>query len=430
MSDIPFFIFEEHSVQKAGESESLGELLRKSSIADYKLSNDNRVYLGLDENFRVSYFVGMRWITWKEGDAAKKGVIWVKPKHGNIPYERLLWRCLDHPVVCYHLADCYQIFAEEPSIPLDREENDFITPLLITDFLVRVQKIVKAGIKRSFVNTQDILNNRVKGKILVDQSCRLHLKKNQISQVHCSYHVHTSDCIENQILKAALLQAQKYIYHYLNGRDSLKDVLRYNLNAFDDVSLKKINYIDFHSLHHNSFQKEYVPALNLARLILEGIGFSINSDISLMPGTVPPFYINMPELFERYCEVLLREKFEGVLSGYSYEGFSETRLGRSRLRPDFIIPSQNMIIDSKYKYWISDARDVDGIIQLSRYSRHRKALATLPEGGYFSKLQFLYPKDDGESEIDFDSIKNEQDNEYPEVFKYPLSLMMKMKERM
>lgn len=421
MSDLPFFIFEEHSGQKAGES--LEGLLRKSNISEYNLSNDNRAYLGLDENFRAGYFVGMRWINWKEGDAARKGVIWVKPKHGNIPYQRLLWRCLDQPVVCNHLDDCYQIFAEEPSIPLNGEENDLITPLLITDFLVRVQKIARRGLKRSFVNTQNILQNRVKGKILVNQSCRLQLKTNQISQVHCSYHVHTSDCIENQIIKAALLQAQKYICRYLNGRDKLKDVLKYNLNAFDEVSLKKINPIDFHSVHHNSFQKEYVPAVNLAKLILKGIGFSANSDISLMPKTIPPFYINMPELFERYCEVLLREKFEGVLSGYSYKGFSETRLGKSRLRPDFIIPSQNMIIDSKYKYWIDESRDMDGIIQLSRYSRHKKALEKLSDGGYFSKLQFLYPKDDGELEIDFDSDKNEKDNEYPEVFKYPLSLI-------
>jgi len=424
MHKLPYFTFKEHGEQDAEEIESLLEVLG-NKIKDYELSSDNLKYLGLNEKCEADYFIGMRWISWAEGDQKRKGVIWVRPKHHDIPFEKLFWKCLSHPIVNKHMGDCYRIFPEEDAIPLPGSAIDFVTPLLIADFLVRVRKLSQKGLRKRFVNIQETLNSRVKGKLLVTQTLREQVKKSTLIQTRCSYQIQSTNCIENQILKAALLQTQKYLNRHKSGESSnaLDNLLHANLRMFSEVTVRSLSQTDFEQINHSAFYQEYKPALNLAKLILKSLGLSINSDISKKDRTVPPFYINMPELFERYCEVLLRNRYPDTLSGYGYTGYSETRLGKSKLRPDFIIPSENRIVDSKYKYWIDRSDDIEGLRQLSLYSRHVKALEKLNNRGIRPKLQFLYPENDGAADVHFDSDRNMQLEDYPEIYKYAVSIL-------
>lgn len=66
-----------------------------------------------------------------------------------------------------------------------------------------------------------------------------------------------------------------------------------------------------------------------------------------------PFYINLPELFERYCEVKLREHIPYLLAGYAKNDIC-SQIKTGALRPDFAIPKSDedkidaYILDSKY----------------------------------------------------------------------------------
>lgn len=420
MYNIPFFEFEEHTQQINTVDGSLKEWLPKDIVPD-NFADDNKDFLCINKNLQANYFIGMRWLKCEEEGNKKKGVLWVKPKKEKVPYERILWKCLNHPVVNKHLDECYKIFPEEEPIPLPDDASDFITPLLITDFLVRVQKIVKKGLKKEFVSENSILNNKIKGKILVNSPIKHQLKRNAITQTHCSYQIHTPDCIDNQIIKAAILQAQKYIIRFMPNMPEIKNLLYYNLIAFEGITTKSINPSDFSISNHSAFFKEYKPVLNLARLILKGLGFSINSDISLKDKTVPPFYINMPELFERYCEVLLRNTYKSeVKAGYQRHGYSETRMGNRKLRPDFLIPSKNMIIDCKYKYWIENSENNADLGQLALYSRHI-ATKQFNSKGEIPTLFILYPKSDSSTIIDFENDSKEDVYELLDFFKYSVS---------
>lgn len=415
---VNFFQYIEHEKQSSGEP--LADYIGKDMLESF--NPDATKYLCLDQSLTANYFIGMRWIEWVKDGKKDKGVIWVKPKNKNIPFERLLWKCLNHPVVSNHLSDCYAIFPDEPSIPLQEQDSDFITPLLIIDFLVRVNKIARKGLRKSFISHSTILHSRVKGKINIKETIKHQLNKNTITQNHCSFQLHTTNCIENQILKAALIQSKKYIYRYMRDRSNIIELLNTSLFTFDEVETKTITAVDFNNITHSAFYKEYKPALKLANLILKGLGFSVNSDISIKDKTVPPHYINMPELFERYCEVLLREKYPDTLAGYQYTGFSETRLGKSKQRPDFIIPSENMIADSKYKYWIEGSSDIEGMKQLSLYARHTTALKKLDQNNKLPVLQILYPSETGINSIDFKNEKNVSEKEYIDIYKLPINI--------
>ncbi len=421
MANPTYFTFSEHSLQNEDDENRLTTILAEN-ISKYKFSNDNPEYLGLNDKLEAHYYIGMRWIKWNGNDKEHKGVIWVKPKNSDIPFEKLLLACLTHPIVSNHLNECYKVNIDEPSIVVPHNFSDYLTPLLIADFLMKARNIVKRGLKKNYVSIRETLNNKTKGKISVNTTIKNQLKKGIITQTDCVYQIHTVDCLENRILKTALLQSQKYIYQFLKTNNQLRELLLFNLTAFEHVSTVSVNRIDLSEMHHNIFYKDYKGALHLAKLILDRIGYSLNADITKKAKTIPPFYINMPELFERYCEVLLRKKYPDTLAGYHQTGYSETRLGRSRLRPDFIIPSENRIVDSKYKYWIEGSNDIHGLMQLSLYSRHDKALQFLNNESKNPILQIIYPSKDGDYEIDFSKSMNQSIEEYEEIYKYPVMI--------
>ena len=102
----------------------------------------------------------------------------------------------------------------------------------------------------------------------------------------------------------------------------------------------------------------------------------------------------MPELFERYCEVLLRNHYRGKLSsGYGYDdNSSETVVGTNfgSLRPDFLLESK--IIDAKYKYLASGNIEKKDLQQVALYGRNIEILSKIGiKDNEIPKLIFLVP---------------------------------------
>jgi 5-methylcytosine-specific restriction enzyme subunit McrC len=422
------FRFREHSPQDSDDPVQLSDALA-GRVSEYGFGNDeiakDKTFLALDDTLTAGYVVGLRWIDLPAvtGIARHRGVICVEPKRLGILFDNLLGRCLSDPFVRNHLSDCYRVYPEEPLIPVSEGMADTLGPLLITDFLFRMRIISRKGLKRRFVRRSDSMRARAKGKIDVASTIRLQQKRSSVIDTVCTDESHTVDCTENQILKAALVQAQKYVYRYLHNRSELRRVTAENLFAFEEVSLKPIDVSDLHNVRHSPLFAEYRNAIRLAMIILKWMGMSIESDISRVTTALPPFWINMPELFERYCEVLLRAQYPDSLAGYGYTGYSETRLGRSKMRPDFLIPSENMIVDAKYKFWIEGQRDIDAYRQLSLYARHKKVRELL--GGKHDKpprLQIVFPANQGRDTIDFAGSANRADDEFDNIWKYPIRI--------
>jgi 5-methylcytosine-specific restriction endonuclease McrBC regulatory subunit McrC len=193
----------------------------------------------------------------------------------------------------------------------------------------------------------------------------------------CQYQKHNLDNKENQILLAALRQCQKEIRSNVNlvNGTPLQEWARMSDNALSGVTLRRVHPAEFQSLQLGGLKKAYKKPLRLARWILILFGSDPNQppQAEHQKTEIPPFAINMNELFERFCEVKLRDskEFDKIWAGYQ-----DNNLGEFDIRPDFIAECknscENVVLDAKYKYgWKENIRNNRyDVYQIVTYCRH------------------------------------------------------------
>jgi len=387
----------------------------------------NPKYLDLHQEFdgyaiqlKSHYYIGYRWFNEKANE-----YIHIAPKSSNkfqADYLKMFLICLKDPIVSQHLDETYKIFFNEKWIEI-KDTKDQITPLLILQFLQVVKNIAIKGLKKGYIKVTENLTSKIKGKILINQTIKQNHFKNRLDKTVCNYQIFTIDCIENQILKTALMQCSRNLYGIQN--DDISKLLKFNLNSFELVNTKEVFDSDFTNIKYSPFYKDYREALKLAKMIFKRFGFTLNSFKKDEKYSIPPFYINMPELFERYVEVKLREKYKDSLeAGYSMGNGYKTSIGE--LRPDFIVKNEKLIIDAKYKYWFSgnkDNRFKDDYQQLALYGRviEIRNDIMLPENEE-AKILFIYPNICGKESIDDDF---EVEDNFNNIYKFGIKIPLK-----
>lgn len=340
---------------------------------------------------KAHYIIGYRW--WEEGIS----YIYVSAKeHDNkkADYMKMFMECLKDPIVAKKLDKTYKIFFDEPLIEIDNHKGD-ITPLLIIHFLHMVKNISRKGLKKGYITVTENLTSKIKGKILINQTIKKNHLKNRLDKTVCNHQIFTINCLENKILKTALMQCGKHLQG-ISDPDVIK-MLRQNINTFELVEEMEVFDSDFSKIKHSPFYKEYKEALNLAKMIFKRFGFIVNNKTDDMYKTkIPPYYINMPELFERYVELKLLEKYPTIVDG------NRNRVAVWGMKPDFLLPDQHMIIDAKYKYWFEDGKNGNNsenseykadYMQLSLYGRDSKVRENIGLNGSNDEAQllFIYP---------------------------------------
>ena len=381
----------------------------------------NPKYLGIHQEFdqnelklKSYYYVGYRWISETEDK-----YIYVSPKEykkSKADYLKMLLECMKDTIVSKKLTDTYEIFFNEKWIEIN-DEQDEITPLLILHFLNVIKNITKKGLKKGYIKLTENISSKIKGKILINDTIRQNHTKNRIDKTICCHQVFTINCIENQIIKTALLQCSRNLLG-INNKDISK-LLKQNLNFFELVDKKEVFESDFSKIKHSPFFKEYKDALNLARMIFKRFGFSLNSSSLKYKHHIPPFYINMPELFERYVEVLLRKYHPDLIDGNRDIKFE------MNMRPDFLLPSKYMIIDAKYKYWYDSTHEndkfKDDYQQLSLYGRANKIRNKIQINKENEPtLVFIYPEINGKNEIKLDETIFEK--EFNKIYRVGINI--------
>ena len=325
-----------------------------------------------------SYYVGADWIPGFE----KKKHLYVQSKL-NTQFEektgeevpegqliqidiiKMLFDALSEKETVNHTADLFEIKFDKPFIGLKRSE-DFLSPMLIMQFLMVVRDIVRRGLKKGYYRVEQNLYSRVKGKVLISKTIKHNTVKNRNLHTLCSFEEYGTNIIENRLLKKALTFARSYLsgMRELSSTSQLQQVFNYIQPAFkdvkEDVSLHEIKHIKF-----NAFYKDYQQAIQLAKLILKRFGYNLHATQTKDIIATPPFWVDMSKLFELYVLRLLKQKWGSKLKYHPRTYGNEL---------DYLLVDgpDSVVVDAKYKPSYKSHNNHQDIRQVSGYARLKK----------------------------------------------------------
>jgi 5-methylcytosine-specific restriction enzyme subunit McrC len=360
MSDNIIHINEHKYCYSLTEEELIALLKEPNKLIDSVDVQQNR--------FQTGYFIGLSWL----GDTDK--VLYVTPKLDSstrqVDYLRMLSESFKHPEILKHGDDLFKIEFEKPNIKINQQQ-DLITPLIIVYFLQIVQTIVRKGIKKGYYKVESNLYGKVKGKVLISETLRHNTFKSKNLNTICSFDEFGLNHPENRIIKKALLFLKRYLKMSHQKDKELNEVLRFIFPAFEKVN-ENISINEVKSVRYNPFYSEYSKAVELAIIILKRFGFNINFIEENEEIEVPPFWINMPLIFELYVLGKLKDALgRKDIIFQSRANFGELDFLRTT-------KGKEIVIDSKYKpQYKNEDYLIEDIRQLSAYARDKGTLKKL-----------------------------------------------------
>lgn len=381
------------------------------------------LHLDGDGKAKAHWFVGQVWL-----DREKKVVLRVLPKIETSVFSMYL-RCLTDAHVSGNLDETLRFWEDQPHIPLSDEAfpQREILPLLIARFLFLLSCLCQRHLGLDFETIQANLQGKVVGRPIIVTQVRQNLAQGRLDRVVCRFQRPSIDNLLNQVLRAALEQSLKSLRQFRCDKEILWRWASICSAALSQVSLRRIKPMDFEGIRLGGFLKPYREPLRLARLILNLLGYDPLEELPNNPApALPPFAIDMNELFERYCEALLRKRYHKMRA--MGKGGNLGHNGGVLVRPDFLIWDDGIgwIVDAKYKPGWSPKEQREDVFQLMAYSRHNAVLQTLGNLGKTGKVAdpsglrvaVLYPDEGGEesNEIELGSAEGKLED-----FQVPLA---------
>lgn len=371
------FLSEHREYILSKEDNLLFEALKTKQLRVFKTKKGEAIYpflLWVSQEhitLKTDYYVGVDWLIGEE-------YIYVAPKMNHreegveINFLKMLLEIYTSDIEVKHTQDLIKIYWKEPQITIE-QQKDFLTPFLVIQFLQLLKRIVRKGLKKSYYKEEENLCSRIKGKIQIGKHLKQNVFKNKLTSHICQYQAFGVDSIENRFLKKVL----QFVISFKNTHSTLfagneaaiDELITYCTPYFELIS-EEFNVENLKNITINPFFKEYKEAIEIGKHILKRFSYNI-TETTQQKVAIPPFWIDMPKLFELYVYVKLQEQFGREAVTY--------HLTADYTELDFLLntPTQKMVIDAKYKPVYEDSRVIDDIRQVSGYARLEKVYKRL-----------------------------------------------------
>jgi len=344
-------------------------------------------------------------------------------KHYELDYLNMLLQITSIAESNQEVHGLVQIDWSEDQISIE-QKDDKLTPFLVIRFLQTLKSIVKKGLKKNYYKVEENLNNRVKGKILVGQHIKQNVFKNKLTSTVCEYQVFGENHIENRFLKKVL----KFVISYVENNKILlsenyniiQQTINYCRPTFELIS-DNIKETELKHLKHNPFYKEYKDALQTGSYILKRFAYNI-TQTSEQIVTTPPFWIDMPRLFELYVfsQMIKQNPISKKEIHYQFSTYGNAL--------DILVsePQNQMIIDAKYKLHYNNGHLHQDIRQIAGYARLNKVREKLKVTDDRNiDCLIIYPDmENGETDLTLENInhKKQKIKAYHKVYKLGVKL--------
>jgi hypothetical protein len=289
-------------------------------------------------------------------------------KEVYIDYFAMLDRCLDVDYLYYEIDNLVHIDWKANEIPIKQSE-DWLSPLLIVKFLNLLKVIVRKGLKKSYYQTRQNLNGKIKGKILVGLNIKQNIVRNKLTHTMCQFEEFGVDNLENRLLKKAFVFAATYLDNYQKAFHGIENhfdhIVNYCRPALEPIG-NDVNVIEVKNHKVNPFFKEYNEAIQIAKLLLRRFAYSV-SNTSKEKLTTPPYWIDMPKLFELYTYYFLKCRFsKPKMVNYHLSTYGNEL--------DLLVNGDGfkIVVDAKYKPLYIFGKNHQDMRQVSGYSRLEK----------------------------------------------------------
>ena len=337
----------------------------------------------------------------------------------------MLMQIMSHSEVSKHTDDLLLIDWDDKEIEVTQKQ-DLLTPFLVVKFLNLLRDIVRKGLKKSYYKEQKNLRNRIKGKILVGQQIKQNIFKNRLTNTVCEYQVFGEDFLENRFLNKVFVFCTNYVENnhiYFKENNDISWIINYIRPSLEHIG-SEISIQEIKNYRHNPFFKEYKEAINIGQQILKRFSYNMTKTTEEKIST-PPFWIDMPKMFELYVYAqLLKDNPDLNVGNFNYQ-FSTN--GNAL---DFLICSngKKIVVDAKYKLKYNYSKIHEDIRQVAGYARLNKVRNQLPKLSDEVPCLIIYPKpidsNDYKNNFKLENIINTYDriDAYHNVFKLGISL--------
>jgi len=338
----------------------------------------------------------------------------------------MLMNVMSHSEVAKETDSLLLIDWESPEIEIEQKQ-DLLTPFLVVKFLKLLQDIARKGLKKSYYKVQENLRNRLKGKILVGKQIKQNIFKNRFTNTVCEYQVFGEDSLENRFLKKVFLFCTQYVEnneYYFKNKNDISWIVNFIRPAFEQVD-SDVDVQDIKHLKYNPFFKEYKDAIKIGQQILKRFSYNITTTTAEKIST-PPFWIDMPKMFELYVYAKLL-KDNGNLNSKNLNYQFSTH-GNSL---DFLISTadKKIVVDTKYKLKYNYGEIHEDIRQVAGYARLNKVRKEvgLENSNEEIPCLIIYPKqfhknDDNNESLNLKKLLKTEINAYHNVYKIGVSL--------
>lgn len=356
-------IFSEHEEKRLNEDDV--SRLRNCRFAQVDFMKPPK-YLGLNWTLsgyiKSGYYIGATWLVENERAAV------VVPKMQDIDFVDMFISALsvDSDPVADYFGKCYDIDFEASRIEVPTQLCQ-VTPLIVLHYIKLLEDLVKHGLKCGYVNQEENLNSKIRGRVYIPAHIQHNVCSQREDRVFCRYQEYTVDIPENRLLKRALKFSCQIVSSYKSFRHK-KAELQVRLNklntSFANVS-EDVDASQVPRVHHNKLFRYYAEAIRVAKMILRRYDNSITR-INDETNFSPPFWIDMPRLFELYVYSKLKKVY--------FEQIKFQVAGRGGKRKcDFVKTgtAESLILDAKYKPYYTGETSVnwDDIQEISGYAR-------------------------------------------------------------
>ncbi|MBP5481063.1 MAG: hypothetical protein J6Y22_04870 [Paludibacteraceae bacterium] len=363
-------------------------------------------YLGIDQNYRASYFIGASWLIRDEL------AVVVTPKVEDTDFVKMFLAALevDSQNESDYFSDCYGIRFDEPAIQTPVCLNQ-LTPLLVLHYLSLLDRLVKRGLKKDYITREENMKAKVKGRIMMGRHLQQNVFQQRQDRIYCQFQEYTDDTPENRLLKRALVFCERIMAKWtsLQRQLSKTDIpLLLNLlksrfgHISDDIEPYQIQH-----LATNKLFKEYREAIRVAKMLLRRFDYSVTNANDEEYNATPPFWIDMARLYEMWVWSKLKENSVNEVL-FQKRGFYGRQVA------DFVIREEKLILDAKYKpdYQNKNHADINDIREISGNARDERLLPGLPED-YSPRCIILYPGQDCELQKESEKLFGAQGTKIP-----------------